>query len=755
MKKSIRLFSLLMALVMVFSLSAVVFAEPTEEAVEEAPVVTNAIGTIDNPDAKIYSLEDYELVCENANLALYLNEENADFAIEEKSTGHVWYSNPPARELDGASGAAKMELQSQMLISTLSNKDIYETPNSYTGSVKGGDFKIKKNADGFRISFDFEKYYVIVPMDVTLGENFVEVSVPIEEVESTGNEKRNSTLMSVSLLPFFGAGSSEDEGYFLLPDGAGALLRFNNKKHNYDMYFQDIYGADQNYVQDIYRLVQEDASLPIYGIKQNDQAILAVITEGAGVARVNAYPNGKRSSYANVYPEFTIRGSDSLYLNQADIKVYHKDAPMAKNLAVRLYPVDASQPDYSGMAKTYREHLIKEQGLKKQEKVSSSAFVLNLLGAANRVEYPLGISWTVTKPFTTYTQAIEIAEALKEKGVNDIVISYDEALKGDIDEKRTNGPKLDGALGGKSGFKKLKKYAEENGIELFMNADLVRHHDTGVSQIFNGIKTLFNAPVIRYNYTLSTQHKHTGGPKWTFIKASKLIPFMNKYLATTAKKGLVEGLGLKTFSNNLYTDYSEDFGRDNLIAAFKEILAQGDDLKYGILSDRAADYVIPYSSIITSVPSGSSGFDVCDEAVPFYQMVLKGYVPFSLEALNQSASPNEQMLRALETGAQIQYSWAYDNIGVLKTTDLNNYFSLDYRMWLDQAAENYEKFMDVEKAVGNATIDKHIAYADGVYVTVYENGVAVAVNYNSEPAMLVDMEIPAKGYVLLEGGIEL
>ena len=228
---------------------------------------------------------------------------------------------------------------------------------------------------------------------------------------------------------------------------------------------------------------------------------------------------------------------------------------------------------------------------------------------------------------------------------------------------------------------------------------------------------------------------------------------MNKYLATTAKKGLVEGLGLKTFSNNLYTDYSEDFGRDDLIAAFKEVLGQGDDLKYGILSDRASDYVIPYSSIITSVPTGSSGFDVCDESVPFYQMVIKGYVPFSLEALNQNASPNEQMLRALETGAMLQYSWAYENIDVLKTTDLNNFFSLDYRMWLDQAAANYDKFRDVARVVGDSTIDKHYAYAEDVYVTVYENGAAVVVNYNDEEAMFKDLPIPAKGYVVLERGI--
>lgn len=751
MKQSRRIISLLMALVMVFSATAVVFAEPEEEAAE-APAVAVEITENESADVKVYTLADYALVAENANLALYLNEENADFAVLEKATGHIWYSNPPERERDGSAGAAKMELQSQMMVSTLSSKDILETPNSYTGSVRGGDFKIEKRADGFRIKYDFDKYYVIVPMDVTLGENYVEVRVPVNEVESTGNENRSSTLMSVSLLPYFGAGSSDDEGYLLLPDGSGALLRFNNDKHNYDMYFQDVYGADQNYVQDIYRLSQEDASLPVFGIKKNDQAVLAVITEGAGIARINAYPNGKRTSYANVYPEFTIRGSDSLTLNQANVKVYHKDAAMTENLAVRYYMVDSDQPDYSGMAKTYREHLINEQGLQKQEKVSSSAFVLNLVGATNRTEYPLGISWTVTKPFTTYTQAIEIAEALKEKGVDDLIISYDEALKGEIDNKRTSGPKTDGALGGNGDFKKLKAYTEENDIELFMTADLVRQYDTGISQIINGIKTLFNAAVTRYPYVLSTQHQSKSATGWTFIKASKLIPYMNKYLQKAADKGLVEGLGLKTTSNNLYTDYSEDYGRDDLVAAFKEVLAGGAALKNGVLTDRASDYAIPYSSVITSVPSGSSGFDVCDEAVPFYQMVIKGYVPFSLEALNQNASPEEQMLRAIETGAMIQYTWAYENTDILKTTELNYYFSLDYRMWLDQAAENYKEFTAVEKEVGNATIDRHEILAEDVYKTTYENGVSVIVNYNQEPVTVEGLTIPAKGYQVQKGG---
>lgn len=46
----------------------------------------------------------------------------------------------------------------------------------------------------------------------------------------------------------------------------------------------------------------------------------------------------------------------------------------------------------------------------------------------------------------------------------------------------------------------------------------------------------------------------------------------------------------------------------------------------GILADSANAYALPYVSHITNVPLSSSHFDVFDEDIPFYQLVMHGVI---------------------------------------------------------------------------------------------------------------------------------
>ena len=50
------------------------------------------------------------------------------------------------------------------------------------------------------------------------------VEVPLNEVEY----KDNYPIYYLNVLPYFGAGGLEDEGYMLVPEGGGALINFNN-----------------------------------------------------------------------------------------------------------------------------------------------------------------------------------------------------------------------------------------------------------------------------------------------------------------------------------------------------------------------------------------------------------------------------------------------------------------------------------------------------------------------------------------------
>ena len=51
------------------------------------------------------------------------------------------------------------------------------------------------------------------------------VEVPLNEIEY----KDNYPIYYLNVLPYFGAGGVEDEGYMLVPEGGGAFINFNNQ----------------------------------------------------------------------------------------------------------------------------------------------------------------------------------------------------------------------------------------------------------------------------------------------------------------------------------------------------------------------------------------------------------------------------------------------------------------------------------------------------------------------------------------------
>ena len=83
----------------------------------------------------------------------------------------------------------------------------------------------------------------------------------------------------------------------LVPDGSGALIRFNNGKGRMAEYTQDIYGRDGAIAMKAQGPVVQTAALPVFGIQKNGQAFLAVIQEGDARARLHANVSGVTSEY--------------------------------------------------------------------------------------------------------------------------------------------------------------------------------------------------------------------------------------------------------------------------------------------------------------------------------------------------------------------------------------------------------------------------------------------------------------------------
>ena len=77
------------------------------------------------------------------------------------------------------------------------------------------------------------------------------VSVPMNEIEY----KEDYPLITVNVLPYFGAGTTNEEGYLLVPEGGGSIINFNNGKTAQSSYYSNLYGWDMAQGRDY--LVQE------------------------------------------------------------------------------------------------------------------------------------------------------------------------------------------------------------------------------------------------------------------------------------------------------------------------------------------------------------------------------------------------------------------------------------------------------------------------------------------------------------------
>ncbi len=139
-------------------------------------------------------------------------------------------------------------------------------------------------------------------------------------------------------------------------------------------------------------------------------------------------------------------------------------------------------------------------------------------------------------------------------------------------------------------------------------------------------------------------------------------------------------------------------------------------------------YALPSASYVSDLPSKSSLYDSEDVAVPFYQMVLKGYVPFSNLPANRNTSLTDYKLKVLESGADISFLWITQNPDLIRDSRMQSYTNLYSADWFDDAVALYKEVYAVNSKVKGCSIVDYTLDGD-IRSTKYSNGVTVTVNY--------------------------
>jgi hypothetical protein len=690
----------------------------------------------------------------NEHLALDFYPETAEIAVTDLSSNMIWASNPPDRVTDSiAKGTKKTDLSSQLLLDYVDEQGKPFSVNSYAGSVQERAFSWKKVEDGVEVVFTFPKTGFTVPVRYTLNGDAFIATVLTDRVEQRGEY----SLVNIGLLPFFGAGSINDQGYLFVPDGSGALIRFNNNKSIYRSYNEKVYGGDKALDISEQGALKEDIKLPVFGLKKNDHAFVAVIHQGEYQAGIAAEVSGKNNQYNSVYSYLNLMEFETNVLMPGSLnekQVVRASRSLAGDVPfeVRYYFLDGDQADYTGMANRYKDYLKKEKGVRPVVRPQKTGIPLHLefLGGIKKRDTFLGIPFNTVEVLTSYSDVLEAAKNLKERGIGNLSISLDGWMSGGMKDEVPTSFDAERKLGGRKGFENMIDGLRAWGIAFYPAVDPIRLFEggNGFSRFFDTVKGISRAPVVKYEFRLGSGAKNKDTKPWYLLRPESVKEAVEK-IAKAAEREGVQHLALREIGRTVYSDFRRSaIPKNDTGKWWEEALKSAKARVPGLLFDHASAYTFPYADHISNVPLYSSRFDVEDETVPFYSIAISGLIPAYGEPINLSSEPENYLLKLIETGTFPAYRLIAREGALLVDTDFDSLYSGDFSLWFDDIVEQYRMLDDALRQVAGQAIVGHEKVAEGVYRTTFANGKSVIVNYNAESVAVGRDRIEAKGYLI-------
>lgn len=571
-------------------------------------------------------------------------------------------------------------------------------------------------------------------------------------------------LYSINLLRHFAAAEQNAEGYIFVPDGSGALIPLGEGTNL--QYSRNVYGTDHTiahgleqsaYVMPMDRVLSDPLYMPVFGIKENNKAMFAIIEDGHGMSRIRANTAGGNNLYNRVSSEFILMPYGDIILQETDraerakgrIKAFPDKLP-DEDIVIRFAFFVGDDADYSGMARYYQQYLEMKYGMTLMDNEETDIpLIVELIGAIPKAASIMGIPRTIMEPLTTYEQAAEIVERLLAANISNIKLRYTGWTNGGLEPGYPNKVKIANALGGTKGFKELTEYLAENDVDFYpgMSFLMIYPNKYGRFKLNRDVAhSLANEPVIVYKDYFS------GGYFSSLHQLDGLITkFANDYI-----KYEIAGLALDDLGKILASDYNkrrEHIPRADAQRIIENQLAKlQNQYQLELLIDSPNIYAIPYATHVVNVPLTSNQTVIFRESVPFYQMVLHGYVNYSGVPLNTCPDFRRAFLKSIETGAIPYFSWMYSDGIAIKETWFDHLFPNYYETWFDEAVRAYQEANQVLRQVQGQRIIKHEQISPDLYITSYENEVSIIVNYNKEAVEYQGRVVQGEGYLVIKGG---
>ncbi len=724
--------------------------------------------TIVDPDDFVDIRLSDELIAENDAFELYYDEDIVSFKIRNKATGYVWstaINNASAGTFTGllSSGIGFEYILIEKDMFVQENIGIGDTVfNAETALIENG-VQVSVDVEGYCATrrcknlyplylegrYTFEEMVEIGFAELDLGfdlivkltETGITAEVPLDSIVEPNPE--SLVVSSIMIFPALGATEMDEiPGYMVIPDGAGALIRYEDNEGQFlapfeEMFFGRNYGLD-NLTQSV---ANYPLSMPIFGAVHgvNQNAFIGIIEEGMYSARLFAFPNGSLNiPYNVIFPKFDIRQvyRQSFLSDGSGGAMKYLDTSTS-DIKVRYNFLDGDDANYVGIGKDYRAYLDARGVLNQLDQSGDIEIFLRYLMSDNETSF-IGSSLV---EMSTVDQVREMYDFFMSQGVQNQNVALMGWNRGGYSGYLPSKVSFENGLGSNRKYRQLIEHINQENFVMLMNDYMFATDDTpGISYRVDVAK---GSNRFKMAFTRDS---------WVHDQHYVLYPLVTKSLALRdlddyqdeQVQVLFESLGSALFS--YYDD--EHYYREDGLAVYQEIMTEYSDIGHYYYP---FSYAYQYSNGFYGAPLYNSQLKYYDDIVPLLQVVLVGSMDMFADDLNFNSLGRETLLNIIDYGMNPAFVLSYEPSSKLKETDLDSLYTTEFELWKDTVVLEYHYINDALKHVNGARIDAREVLDLGIVKVRYDNGVDIYINYTSQDYTAGSITIPAYDYAL--GGV--
>lgn len=726
------------------------------------------MGIVD-PDLYIeIDSNDDELIAENSNFKLYFNEEVISFKVLDKATNYVWSTaidNVDAGSYDAlltsGIGIEYILIEKNMFVEenvglsdivfTSEREDIQD---GIKLSLDLGGYcatrNCKRNYDRYldgdvtleqMITMGYTEINLSFDFQVTLTDTGIEAYLPVDSVVERRPEE--IVLSSIILFPGLGATEMADiPGYMVIPDGAGALIRYEDNQGQFKAPFEERFFGQNIGLQEFRQsVVNYPLSMPIFGavhgVDQN--AFIGIIEGGEFNSRLLAYPNGAHNlDYNLIFPKFDIKqvyrqsfSSDGTGGVMKFLETSFEDIDVKYNF------LNGDSANYVGIGENYRSYMEEQGNLEQQTQSGDIDIFLNYLMSDTESSF---FGNTLVE-MSTVEQVLEMYNYFIDQGILNQSVGLMGWNNGGYSGELPSAVDFENKLGSNRSFRNMISTINETNSVMLLNNYLFASNST------DGISYRYDVAKGSNKFKIQFEREDNVHP-WFYV----LYPYVTNELALKAYDDyldedvevLFEAMG------SLLTSYYDGdyYNREDSYAEYLEVMQQYEAMGNYIYP---YSYAYKYANGFYEAPLYNSQLKYYDDVVPLLQIVLKGSIDMYASFLNYNSLGKETLLNIIDFGMNPAYVLTYQPSSMLKDTDLEQFFTTEFDLWKDTVKVEYDYINNALKYVNGAYIVSRDVLDYGIVKVSYSNNVDIYINYTLNDFTAGSVLIPAMHYYV--GGV--